>query len=356
MLNKTYFIVPPVNNLNIKILKGDRKRLLEKLGYDPILNITKNKISNISYSKWSRLRKIFNDFEFPLDPSRISKPISRAYFKMLELIGDHQLIYDGGNSLHLAEAPGGFIEATRYLKKKKGIGNDTTYYTFSVLGNDCIPTYNRNLIYDKNIVVLSNKKNNGDLYDLGNIKTLISSLKSKNISFITCDGGFTENNDFSSKEQLHHHLIFNEIVTSLFILAENGNLVVKIFDIFTELTFDYLYLLSFLFKQVYICKPNTSRPTNSEKYLVCKGYIKQKFTVKIQSLVRFLCESGIDNYSSFVGKSQVKDGFVNCIKDINIYFSRYQVFNINSIIEMDNLNLKITKCQENIDSWVSKYY
>lgn len=354
MLNKTYFIVPPVNNINIKIIKGDRTRLLEKLGYDPILNITKNKISNISYSKWSRLRKSFNDLEFPLDSTKIPKPISRAYFKLLELMGDHQLV-DTCNSLHLAEAPGGFIEATRYLKKKNGI-QDTTYYTFSVLGNDYIPTYNRNLIYDKNIVVLSNKKNKGDLYILENIKNLISLLKNKNINFITCDGGFTENNDFSSKEQLHHHLIFNEIATSLFILNENGNFIVKIFDIFTELTFDYLYLLSYLFKEVYICKPNTSRPTNSEKYLVCKGYIKSRFNTKMQSFVKFLCESDVENYSSFIGKSYVKDNFVSCVKDVNIYFSRYQVFNINSIIEMDNLNLKITKSQENIDSWISNYY
>jgi 23S rRNA U2552 (ribose-2'-O)-methylase RlmE/FtsJ len=354
MLNKTYFIVPPVNNLSIKLLKRDRKGLLEKLGYDPVLNITKNKISNISYSRWSRLRKAFNDLEFPVDLTKIPKPISRAYFKLLELMGDHQLV-DSCNSLHLAEAPGGFIEATRYLKKKKRI-TDTTYYTFSVLGNDYIPTYNRNLIYDKNVVVLSNKKNNGDLYVLENIKTLISTLKFKNINFITCDGGFTENNDFCSKEQLHHHLIFNEIITSLYILNDSGNFIVKIFDIFTELTFDYLYFLSYLFKEVYICKPNTSRPTNSEKYLVCKGYIRSRFDTKLQSLVKYLCETGIENYSSFVGKSQVNDNFVTCVKDINIYFSRYQVFNINSIIEMDNLNIKINRNQENIESWISNYY
>lgn len=354
MLNKTYFIVPPINNINIKVLKGDRKNLLEKLGYDPVLNITKNKISNISYSKWGRLRKAFNDFEFPLDLTKIPKPISRAYFKLLEIMGDHQIV-DKCNSLHLAEAPGGFIEATRYLKKKKGIF-DSTYYTFSVLGDDCVPTYNRNLIYDKNIIVLSNKKNRGDLYDLENIKNLIKDLENKNINFITCDGGFTENNEFSSKEQLHHHLIFNEIVTSLFILNENGNFVLKIFDIFTELTFDYVYILSYLFEEVYICKPNTSRPTNSEKYLVCKGYIKKRFDSKLKSLFKFLCNSGIDNYSSFVNKSYIKDIFVTCVKDVNIYFSRYQVFNINSIIEMDNLNLKISKNQENIENWISNYY
>jgi 23S rRNA U2552 (ribose-2'-O)-methylase RlmE/FtsJ len=354
MLNKTSFTVPPVNTINMKVLKGDREKNLQRLGFDPILNTTKNKISHISYSKWTRLRKAFNDFEFLIDLSKISKPVSRAYFKLLEMMGDHKLV-DSNNSLHLAEAPGGFIEATRYLKNREKI-TGITYYTFSVLGDVTIPTYNRNLIYDRNILVLSNKKNRGDLYSIENIKTLISKIGDKNISFITCDGGFTENNDFASKEQLHHHLIFNEIVTSIFILKDSGNLIVKIFDIFTELTFDFVYLLSYLFKEVYISKPNTSRPTSSEKYIICKGFIKSRLDKKLEKFIMILCQNGIENYSSFIDKSYVNSSFISSIKDINVYFLKYQVFNINSIIEMDTLNIKMTKSKENMDDWIANYY
>ena len=33
-----------------------------------------------------------------------------------------------------------------------------------------------------------------------------------------------------------------------------------------------LYLLSSLYKNVFIMKPETSRIANSEKYIICKGY------------------------------------------------------------------------------------
>lgn len=354
MLNKTYFIIPPVQNLVINPMKGCRGRLIKKLGYDSILNETKNKIANMRYSKWSRLRKAVNDFEFPLDETRIDKPISRAYFKLLELIKDHSLNIEG-DTLHLAEAPGGFIEATRHIKNKVGSVGDT-YYTFSILGDVETPIYNRTLIRDKNVIVLSNKENRGDLYVIQNIKDLISKMEKKNIMFITSDGGFTENNDFAMKEQLHHHLIFNEIVTSLFILRNGGSMVLKVFDIFTELTFDYIYLLSYLFCEVYICKPNTSRPTNSEKYIVCKRYKRHLFDVNLQKVIKSICGNGIEKYSSFVHKGTAQTDVIDAVRDINIYFLKYQIYNIDNIIQIDNLNLKISRSQKNIEEWIDRYY
>ena len=53
-----------------------------------------------------------------------------------------------------------------------------------------------------------------------------------------------------------------------------GDFIVKIFDIFTKSTCDILYILSSLYKQVYITKPYTSRLANSEKYIVCRGFKK----------------------------------------------------------------------------------
>jgi 23S rRNA U2552 (ribose-2'-O)-methylase RlmE/FtsJ len=340
MLESTYYLLPRIKSLNFKISKGDRERQLSKIGYDPILDITKNKISSVPHTRWSRLRKLLNTMEFPFDSKKIQKPISRAYFKLLELVVDLDINING-NTLHLAEAPGGFIEATRYIKTKKSLSSSDIYYTFSIIGELEVPIYNKTLIKDSRIIVLSNKINRGDLYNIENIKYLVKLLESDGINFITCDGGFTENNDFASKEQLHHKLIFNEMITSLFILSSNGSLVLKIFDIFTELTFDYVYLLSYLFEKVYICKPITSRPTNSEKYIVCKGFIKKDFTNDIKKHLIFLCNSGIENYSSIIEKKTVQQDFVN------------NIFNINNTIEISNF---YPDSKKNVDAWIEKYY
>lgn len=355
MLKETYFLLPKVENLIIDAIIGDRTNLLDKLGYNPILNETKNKISNIKYSKWTKLRKLVNDFEFPHDPIRIKKPISRAFFKLLEIYRDHDIKINS-HTLHLAEAPGGFIETTLYIKNKQNSKNIYKHYTFSIVGDYKIPVYNRSITKNKDVIVLSNNQNKGDLYDTKNIQFLIKYLSGKDIRIITCDGGFTENCDFAAKEKLHHKLIFNEIITSIFILSNNGSLIVKNFDIFTELTFDFVYLLSYLFEEVYICKPHSSRPTNSEKYIFCKKFKKGRLDSKLETILKKMCSDGIEKYKSFVHKGNIDTNFIEKMKTINKRLMEYQIYNINNIIQINNLNLKIVKSRENIKEWIDKYY
>lgn len=347
MHNKNIFLLPKVETITFNFSKSARNRYLKKLGYDERLNKTKDKISLLNYEKWTALRKCFNDYEFPLDRSKIKKPISRAFFKLIEIIKDNDINVDC-NTLHLAEAPGGFIESTIYKQRKKH-----KLYTFSIIDekNEDTPVYHNKIIKDKSVVILSNEKNKGDLYKVSNIKLLSSSLSDKNIKFITCDGGFTENYDFSSKEDLHHKLIFHEILTSLLILKKDGSLVVKIFDIFTELTFDYIYLLCFLFDNVYITKPLTSRPTNSEKYLVCKGYNPLKFNDDMKNILKYLCINNINNYCSFVSKNNLDDSFTKSIKNINTILMNQQINCIEKI-----LTSKVSNKNEKTKEWIDNYY
>ena len=52
-----------------------------------------------------------------------------------------------------------------------------------------------------------------------------------------------------------------------------GKFILKIFDSFMQHTIDLIAILSSFYEQVYITKPNTSRYANSEKYIVCIGFI-----------------------------------------------------------------------------------
>ena len=46
----------------------------------------------------------------------------------------------------------------------------------------------------------------------------------------------------------------------------------KIFDVFHPLTASLLYLAALCFDGVALIKPNQSRPANSERYVICRGY------------------------------------------------------------------------------------
>jgi cap2 methyltransferase len=352
MLKETRFLIPSAETITIKVLSKDRTKKNNLLGYSPNIEETKNKISLIKPEAWIRLRKLTNPLDYPFK-SGLSRPISRAFFKMLEIIKDNNIDVSG-NSFHLCEAPGGFIQATNYIAKKNKVSG--TRYTFSLIGSHRTPVYNAGLVSNRNVIVLSNAVNGGDIYSIDNIRFLISSLKPKSIKLITADGGFSETNDFSNKEQLHHRLIFNQIICALHILENGGDFVIKIFDIFTELTFDYVYLLSHLFGKVYVHKPNTSRPTNSERYVCCKNYIRSKFTPELMRILRSLCEKNIENFSSFVSKADVPMSFVSKLRESNRYFSDYQVYSINNIMDIRRLNLKVKQNTCITESWLKKYF
>ncbi len=90
------------------------------------LNDTKKQIDGYE-SKWDVFKKYTNPFEYihtiiPNKKTSVSKykPISRSYFKMVELIDEFHFGLDSLNPIqtfHLAEGPGGFIEAVVNYRK-----------------------------------------------------------------------------------------------------------------------------------------------------------------------------------------------------------------------------------------------
>lgn len=62
-----------------------------------------------------------------------------------------------------------------------------------------------------------------------------------------------------------------------------GHFVCKLFDVCTPLTVGLIYLMYLSFDLVSIHKPNTSRPANSERYLICKW--KREGTENVQKYI-----------------------------------------------------------------------
>ena len=67
-------------------------------------------------------------------------------------------------------------------------------------------------------------------------------------------------------------IIFCEIVTAISNQAKGGSFICKLFDTYSRISKSFIYLLCSLYDTVLIHKPVTSRPANSEKYIVCKGF------------------------------------------------------------------------------------
>ena len=198
-------------------------------------------------------------------------------------------------------------------------------------------------IENVNLSLLYGADGTGNLYRRKNIEDFIEkSTKNGKMDLVTADGGLDYSTNFNYQEQMSLQLIFCEIVTALGILKKGGHFVIKIFDIHTNITLQYIYLLSNIFEEVIINKPYTSRPANSEKYIVCKNYLgfqpknKTTDTEKSNSFYNMLLDI-VDKWDIITQKGRYIDSIFaikappyfkkNIMNYIN-YLSKLQIENI----------------------------
>ena len=101
------------------------------------------------------------------------KPISRAFFKLIEIYNDHNIFVSDApiTSFHLAEGPGGFIEATTYIRNN----TQDTYYGMTLIdpNNNNIPGWKKAEYLMKkypNINIEYGADNEGNLYNHCNLE------------------------------------------------------------------------------------------------------------------------------------------------------------------------------------------
>ncbi|CDW57523.1 cap specific mRNA [Trichuris trichiura] len=102
-------------------------------------------------------------------------------------------------------------------------------------------------------------------------KFVLQATAGRGVNLVMADGGFSVEGQENIQEILSKRLYLCQSLCALMVLGKGGNFVCKLFDTFTVFTVGLLYLLWRCFDQISIHKPHTSRPANSERYLVCLG-------------------------------------------------------------------------------------
>jgi len=306
----------------------------------------KCKIDNIDINKWEKYKKLHNDYEYIYTSSNKSKnisdivPISRSYFKIHEILKDFN-INDLEYCSCIAEGPGGFINSLLNNYDIKSI------YGITLLSNDRKIPFWSSKLFNNPKVYLNKHKNTGDIYIKKTADNFINN--SKKSELVTADGGFDYSNDYNKQELLSYKLIYSEIYIALNIQKDNGTFVLKVFDIFYHNTIQLLYLLYLSYDEVFIYKPTVSRISNSEKYIVCKGF--KGFNKEIMDI--------LTNYYSNVNNLHIDlpNKFIDIIKVYNNIFVNNQIDYINEILKFDckNINERIKKQVRNSKEWCEKY-
>jgi 23S rRNA U2552 (ribose-2'-O)-methylase RlmE/FtsJ len=293
------------------------------------------------------------------------KPLSRSYFKMIELLNNfiftnttnmyksfNSQIYDNYSiiihqdrnplrSFHLAEGPGGFIEALVNLRK-----NPEDLYVGMTIIDDTneqnVPGWKKSeqfLKNNKNVTIELGKDGTGNILSIENFIYCRNKYGSS-MDLITADGGFDFSLDFNSQEQNISKLLFGQICYALCLQKQKGSFILKIFDCFMEHTIDLLYILSAFYEKVYITKPQTSRYANSEKYIVCKNFLVVN-DMGVFPYLKLAFEKMINEQTKVYRflKIPISTFFITKLEEYNAIFGQQQIENIyQTIILIENKN------------------
>ena len=235
----------------------------------------KNKINN--HRKWDIAKKYANEYEFIFsfnhDGVADVVPISRSYFKLIEILQDNFVFENVNSSVKTAcicEGPGGFMQAINNYATKKKINLDPIQCITLISKDRKVPSWKlQNL---DNYSVCYGADGTGNIYNISNIDFFVNKVGKHSCYLVTADGGFDFSNDFNSQEKNFIVLLLCEIYICLNIQKVDGCFIVKVFDLFDTDTIMLISLLRVFYKSIRIHKPKTSRPANSEKYIICTNF------------------------------------------------------------------------------------
>lgn len=214
-------------------------------------------------------------------------PTSRAFYKLWELVCDDEEIRavlrapGPKNFAYVAEAPGSFVEALvtfrRAATEASAGGRARDGHRGITLGSErrSVPHWKLQWSWMRafDVEVSRGSDGTGDVTRPENIDAFVKECGGEgSCDMVTGDGGFDFSSNFNEQESQVTLLLAAEVLVAMRLLRRGGCAVVKMFDAFNPETVDLVGAFMDRFELSDIRKPKTSRPANSERYLVCTGY------------------------------------------------------------------------------------
>jgi len=244
----------------------------------------KNEIDHVApVGTWDDAKKITNPYEYiflslqrrmPWSIAAL-QPLSRSYFKMIEMWD--LLDLSANSTAHSAEGPGGFLEAIQDRIAEKGAAPIPMIAMTLKSSERTVPGWRKSQAFlhaYPEVLVTYGQDGTGNLYNLANQASFTASAAAHTgqVDVYTADGGFDFSADFNGQETTVQRLLIAEALAGLTTLKAGGTMILKLFDMKNKATLDFIWALSSCFDRTALVKPYTSRPANSERYWVGKGF------------------------------------------------------------------------------------
>jgi hypothetical protein len=250
------------------------------LGFHHFIHDSKSKTSILNHQKKNlyrvidpfehKIEKYNKDIKHKIEELNDKLPLiqSRGFYKLWEIlfIFDVADYFKKINCLNIFDPHLGFNQSILYYRYNyidKKIAKTDNYYN--------IPLYkSKNEFVDKFKNQINIFNNSSDITNPKDFDKINSKIKDK-MELITAEGGQEWENE-NVQEQEAYFLIISQIILALSNQKKDGHFVLKIYETFTNTSYNIISLLSSFYQYVYLYKPYTSRSSNSEKYIIAKHF------------------------------------------------------------------------------------
>lgn len=315
-------------------------------------NIFKTATSNFESFKFTRNQ---------IAQNRNTPSVSNAWIKAYELISEfglipelHKLHEDERNSWNHFDNcsfPGSFILAIYhyvYTMRDEKFQDMYNWFGSSLLAEitqdkehpdaalgDQYELYKR---YPDNWLMNPELGLNGDILDKNYITHIQNALGNDGgqVDLYTSEFGVdvSEKKLYNEQEFVHAKGDLAQLLCGLQTLRKDGHLVCKIFTFFNPFTLSILAVLRECFEELHICKPVSSKPDNSEVFIVGKEFNPDAAADVIVTMQNFLDDEKSDYKSgSLTNLDKLDTKFWKRIKEIaHKIFEELQIGRINNNI------------------------
>ncbi len=339
---------------------------------EDILHQYRNRIDHYdniltNYKNWEYYKKIINPYEFVYTQKRYEyfpnsvcklKPLSRSYFKMVEMMElldffkDYPMMFI--RTGHVCEGPGGFIEALYDLSKRSNKKIVSTVAMTLKSKQNNIPGWKKAsqfLKRNRMIQIIYGEDGTGNIMKPENQQYYIDNVTISDnggkVDIFTADGGFDFSGDYMRQEDMIFPLLVASTKIGFEVLRNGGIFILKIFDFYHKSTMDLIYFLSCHFNEWTLYKPCMSRPCNPEHYFIGKGFIG--CTNEVFDILRLWCAI-LDNHQKLDSllNLEYSEDFIVKIMEIRTNSYKNQIGYLGRVFKMIDENYDEKQIKENL--------
>lgn len=201
--------------------------------------------------------------------------VSRAYHKLREIQRSCALPMPR-MSLHLAEAPGGFVQATFDAVTERNCAEEWRWWATSLDVPNAPRPQVSHVIPSHHGEFLDSLPDSGDILRPA-CADAIAEIVKESADLVTADGAVEMNHNLLEEE--HYRLLVAQTNVAVRCLCRGATLIIKFFEGNLAQTQAWIAWMTTQFGTVSLIKPSTSRATNSERYLVARDYAGQRDTL-----------------------------------------------------------------------------